>query len=519
MPSLLIVNADDFGLTEGVSPGDPPSAHRRHRHVDLGAGARARVRQDGRAGWPTHPALGLRAPTSRAVGEDPPLLSAGEIPTLVTKAGAAARRRGGSSCRCAAARRIDPDDLRREFGAQLERIAEAGVTIDHLDTHQNLHLWPMVRTVVMELGAAAGVRTIRVTRSAASSVVGTRRSRRLSARLEAAADRRGWRYPAAIDRARRGRSPRPRRHGRRPRRRLRRRAPASAELATHPGEAGDADLARYRWGYQWPDELAALCSADRPKRRGRARLPPRDLRRPAEAAPSAGGARTPSPATTTPRGRPPPRAHALVDRARSTPSRRPSRPCGRVLEVGCGHGLVSLYLAECEPSATVVGIDVDADKIAHRPAARRPPTGPRVAADVRLRAGRSGAVPRRRVRRHRDLRRPVPAARPRPSRHHRPGRRPARPRRHDRDQGGRSGAPLEEPVGDRPGAARHPGAAHHRGRAGRVRVAVGVRRPAPGRRPRRAPAAGRSGLPAPRTCWLRVGAPRPDRFDALWSAR
>jgi hypothetical protein len=37
-------------------------------------------------------------------------------------------------------------------------------------------------------------------------------------------------------------------------------APRSAELATHPGEADDADLSRYRWGYQWPDELAALCS-------------------------------------------------------------------------------------------------------------------------------------------------------------------------------------------------------------------------------------------------------------------
>ena len=30
------------------------------------------------------------------------------------------------------------------------------------------------------------------------------------------------------------------------------------EINTHPGEAGDPDLARFDWGYRWPDELAML---------------------------------------------------------------------------------------------------------------------------------------------------------------------------------------------------------------------------------------------------------------------
>jgi predicted glycoside hydrolase/deacetylase ChbG (UPF0249 family) len=42
-------------------------------------------------------------------------------------------------------------------------------------------------------------------------------------------------------------------------RRLDRAGPASAEIGCHPGRADDPERRRYRWGYSWPDELAALC--------------------------------------------------------------------------------------------------------------------------------------------------------------------------------------------------------------------------------------------------------------------
>ncbi|GIG20465.1 hypothetical protein Cch01nite_11890 [Cellulomonas chitinilytica] len=42
---------------------------------------------------------------------------------------------------------------------------------------------------------------------------------------------------------------------------------------------------------------------------------------------------------------------------------------GRILEIGCGHGLFSAYAALAGPGREVLGVDIDADKIAHGRAA------------------------------------------------------------------------------------------------------------------------------------------------------
>lgn len=254
---LLIVNADDYGLTEGVARAIL-DAHRDGIVTSTSVLALAPAFATTARWLADAPALGTGAHLA-VVGEDPPLLSAAEIPTLVDKRG-----RLHLSWRQflprAAAGRIDPDDLRREFAAQFERIEDAGVVIDHLDTHQNLHLWPLVRRVVMELGDRRGVKVIRVTRSTARSPVGVVVSR-LARDLERRCDQAGWTYAAAstgLDEAgnldQRGMIA--------ALRRLAATGAASAELASHPGEASDPDLARYRWDYQWGDELAALRSPE-----------------------------------------------------------------------------------------------------------------------------------------------------------------------------------------------------------------------------------------------------------------
>lgn len=253
MAPLLIVNADDYGLTERVSVG----ILRAHHHgIVTSTSALTLAPGFARTGpWLADEAeLGVGVHLA-AVGEDPPLLSASEVPSLVDRRG-----RLASSWRVflirATAGRIDPDDLRREFGAQVAAVAGLGVTISHLDSHQHLHLWPLVRPVVLALAAENGIPAVRVPRSHRRHPVSTVVNR-LATALAAAARKAGLRFPddaSGVDEA-----------GHVDAGRLVTaldgfvaRGATSAELGTHPGEGDDPDRHRYRWDYTWKDELDVL---------------------------------------------------------------------------------------------------------------------------------------------------------------------------------------------------------------------------------------------------------------------
>jgi predicted glycoside hydrolase/deacetylase ChbG (UPF0249 family) len=253
MSRLLVVNADDMGLTPGVCR----AVHRGHTDgvvtstsvLAVGAAfdeAATRLRD--------LPGLAVGAHLA-IVGEDRPLLSAAEIPTLVDREG-----RFPLSYRTVVARgaagRIDPADVRREFAAQLERVAGIGVEVTHLDTHQHTHLWPAVAGVVVELAGKAGVPSVRLPTSRRRGPLGLGvrllsgrlRARLLRAGLRTTGDYAGLDEAGALDEARVAGALH----------RLARAGAPSAEVNTHPGEAGEAALSRFSWGYRWADELTML---------------------------------------------------------------------------------------------------------------------------------------------------------------------------------------------------------------------------------------------------------------------
>lgn len=260
--AFLVVNADDYGLTAGVS-----RAILRSHLEGVVTNTSALTVAPAFAttmGWlDDAPTLGVGLHLA-AVGEDPPLLSAAEVPTLVDRKGDFTL----SSIKMVprlAARRVDRADLEREFTAQYEAFCATGRTPTHLDTHHNLHLWPMVGELVSTLAERWSVPAVRVpwSRAPTPTGVGVRRfGRGLRRRLDAA----GIWHPDdyfGIDEG--GRLDTPTLLG------LLGRLPdggddpdavPTIEIAVHPGETGDADLARYPWpGASRDAELAALLSS------------------------------------------------------------------------------------------------------------------------------------------------------------------------------------------------------------------------------------------------------------------
>lgn len=251
---LLVVTADDFGLSEGICRG-VVEAHRDGIVTATSALVLAPGFAAGVALAREHPLLSVGVHLT-LVGEDPPISAAREIPTLVDKRGRLLAGWRQLLVRLVAGR-VDRDDVRRELTAQVARARDTGIVPTHLDCHQHLHLWPAVGEEVIDLAHREGIAVVRSPRRVdrGTGRIYDRLGQRLADRIDEAGLCRtdtcvGWEDSGALDEPALLRTVR----------RLGSQEFDTAELMLHPGRGDIAARQRYRWNYRWDEELAAACS-------------------------------------------------------------------------------------------------------------------------------------------------------------------------------------------------------------------------------------------------------------------
>lgn len=143
----LIINADDFGLTDGVCQGIVEAMER-----GLVSSTSAMVCIPGAAERIAHWASKIKGRTGlhlQLTGDSPSCLPAKEIPSLVTAQGRFPRHPHDV--------KADPQEVKKEWRAQVARLRAVGVEPNHLDSHHHIHRSPEYFPVYAELAAELGI--------------------------------------------------------------------------------------------------------------------------------------------------------------------------------------------------------------------------------------------------------------------------------------------------------------------------------------------------------------------------
>lgn len=149
MRRYLIVNADDFNLTQGVSQGIA-EAHRRGIVTSTSVLVNLPGLEQSRDLARKVPGLGTGLHLNLTFGR--PVLPPDKVPSLVDATGCFIRERGRL------ATSGDPAQIREELRAQAERFeAIVGHRPGHLDSHHHIHRHPRIFEAVLDLALTLGV--------------------------------------------------------------------------------------------------------------------------------------------------------------------------------------------------------------------------------------------------------------------------------------------------------------------------------------------------------------------------
>jgi predicted glycoside hydrolase/deacetylase ChbG (UPF0249 family) len=153
----LIVNADDFGLTQAVNAGILEAHYWgivTSTTVMANGGAFDGVASISRRA----PRLGVGVHLNLTGGE--PVSAARRIPTLVDRGGRLHLSPSGLMW-ALGARQISLAEIEIELRAQIGKVCRAGIRPTHLDGHKHVHVLPGVSEIVIRLAKEFGIPSIR----------------------------------------------------------------------------------------------------------------------------------------------------------------------------------------------------------------------------------------------------------------------------------------------------------------------------------------------------------------------
>lgn len=154
----LIINADDFGIHETVSRGIIDGYRQGCiSSTTLMAGADGFEQAVALAG--DNPGLGLGVHLT-LVGELP-VAAPGTIASLVSQDGRLPLAYGRFLQQFLAGQ-IRLTDIRRELEAQVQKVADTGLRITHLDSHQHMHVVPQIIDIVLDIAKKFQIKAIRI---------------------------------------------------------------------------------------------------------------------------------------------------------------------------------------------------------------------------------------------------------------------------------------------------------------------------------------------------------------------
>lgn len=154
----LIVNADDFGLTQGVNRAIA-EAHRNGVVTSATLMANGAAFDDAVALARTNPQLGIGCHVVLVDGR--PVLAEEKVPSLIASSGAQFHQALVPFAGRVITGQVNAQQIEAEAAAQIGKLQEAGITVSHVDTHKHTHVLPQVLRPLLRAARSCGVCAVR----------------------------------------------------------------------------------------------------------------------------------------------------------------------------------------------------------------------------------------------------------------------------------------------------------------------------------------------------------------------